>query len=137
MKVGTRNNILFGIIWKLSGPSSMIGSNLENLEEHFLGVLMRAGATSPQFWMPLIFIFTIFLSIILITSCNWQNQPLFPCPFFIKETRSALKKCWLKLLLGLGQWKKRNGTIYLYILGQWIFSWWSHESHWLKLVTTH
>jgi len=47
MKVGTRNNILFGIIWKLSGPSSMIGSNLENLEEHYLGVLMRVGATSP------------------------------------------------------------------------------------------
>jgi len=43
MKVGTRNNILFGIIWKLSGPSSMIGSNLENLEL-FLGVIMRAGS---------------------------------------------------------------------------------------------
>jgi len=25
----------------------MIGSNLENLEEHYLGVLMRVGATSP------------------------------------------------------------------------------------------
>jgi hypothetical protein len=49
MKAGTRNNILFGIIWKLLGPSSMIGSNLGNLEEHFLGVMMRAGATSPQF----------------------------------------------------------------------------------------
>jgi len=65
MKTGARNNILFGIISKLSAPSSMIGSNLGNLEEeHFLGVMRSAGATSPQFWMPLISIFTIFLILI-------------------------------------------------------------------------
>jgi hypothetical protein len=66
MKVGTTNIILFDTIWKLSGPSSMIGSNLGNLEdEHFLGVMSRAGATSPQFWiLLLISTFTIFLSII-------------------------------------------------------------------------
>jgi hypothetical protein len=64
MKAGTRNIILFGIIGKLSVPSSTMGSNLGNLEEeHFLGVMRRAGATSPQFWMPLISTFTIFLSI--------------------------------------------------------------------------
>jgi len=37
MEVGTRNNIFFGIVWKLSDPSSMIGSNLGNLE-HFIGL---------------------------------------------------------------------------------------------------
>jgi hypothetical protein len=63
MKAGTRNIILFGIICKLSVPSSTMGSNLGNLEEeHFLGVMRRAGATSPQFWMPLISTFLIYLN---------------------------------------------------------------------------
>lgn len=61
---GTRNNILFGITMgkpRSAGPSSMIGSNLGNPGEHFWGVMRRAGATSPQFWMLLIS-FTILFS---------------------------------------------------------------------------
>jgi len=56
--------------WLLQGICLVLEacSNLGNLEEHFLGVMMRAGATSPQFWMPLISTFTIFLTILIIQS---------------------------------------------------------------------